>query len=436
MDTAREYSIYVCEQRAIPQLSDGLKSSQRKMLWTIRSKKEKIKTISLAGESISEGFYVHGDQSAAQTISLLAAPYVNNVPLLTGIGAFGSLIDPYSFGAPRYTYVKKNLFTQKILYPDLDIVPLTENYDGSNLEPKHFLPIIPIVLLNGISGIAVGWSTEILPRSLNDLIDAVISAIKNEKIKEPEPRYTYLDIKYKRLDKNVWEFIGKVEKKDNSTIIVKSLPPELTLEKFKERLDSLEEEGKIQDYTDDSTESINITIKFKRGSICDWDEEKIIDFLKLRTRKTERIIVIDFDGNSIKHYDDVCLLIKDWVQWRLGFYKKRYQKLLKECEDELEYWLGLKNCFENNFLKNIQNCKNKKEILEIAKKTTGDISEKNLEKIVNLPTYKWNEEFYNEVLDNIRNLCEKILEYKSILESDEKIRNIFSEEVVNLKKIK
>lgn len=434
MDTSREYSIYVCEQRAIPQITDGLKSSQRKMLWVIRNKKEKIKTISLAGEAISEGLYLHGDQSASQAISMLAAPYANNVPLLTGIGSFGSLTDPYSIGAPRYTYVKKNIFTEKILYADLDLVPLVENYDGSNLEPKHFLPLVPLVLLNGVSGIAVGWATEILPRNLNDLIDAVVAVLESKDFETPEPKYDYLDIVTKKIDTNVWEFYGKIEKNDNSSIVVKSLPPETTLEKFKEKLDSLEEEGKIQEYVDNSSEKIDILVKFKRGTLSDYNEEKILDLLKLRTRKTERIVVIDFDGNSVKQYDSAKDLIIDWVSWRIKFYYSRYEKLIAELEDEIEYLISLKKCFEENFLENIKICKNKKEVLNLIQNIVGNISEKNIEKISQLPTYKWNNEYYKEVLNEIEEKCNKILEYQEILNDHSKIKNIYKSELEETRK--
>ena len=171
-DSSREYSIYVCQSRGIPSISDGLKDAQRKALDVIKPIGDKIKTISLAGLMISSNRYLHGDAAACDTISLMAAPYCNNVPLLSGIGAFGTRVGPDDWGAPRYTYVKKNSFTESLVFQDYDIVPMKENYDGSVLEPRHFLPLIPLVLLNGVSGIAVGWSTEILPHSLSGLIDA------------------------------------------------------------------------------------------------------------------------------------------------------------------------------------------------------------------------------------------------------------------------
>jgi DNA topoisomerase-2 len=78
--TSRDYSIYVCQSRGIPSICDGLKDAQRKALFVIKPKTDKIKTISLAGELISSNIYLHGDASAAETLSLMAATYCNNVP--------------------------------------------------------------------------------------------------------------------------------------------------------------------------------------------------------------------------------------------------------------------------------------------------------------------------------------------------------------------
>jgi DNA gyrase/topoisomerase IV subunit A len=276
-DTSRDYSIYVCQSRGIPSVSDGLKDAQRKSLFVMKSQGEKIKTISLAGKLISENIYLHGDAAACDTISLMAAPYCNNIPLLSGIGAFGTRVGPSDWGAPRYTYVKKSTYTDALIYQDYDIIPLKENYDGSVMEPKHFLPLIPVVLLNGVSGIAVGWSTEIMPRSLEDLIDATLAAIDGKK-KLPSllPKYEYLKTNVRSLGDNQFEFTGKVII-DGSSVIVTELPPDLSLEKFKARLNKMEDEEQIQTYIDRSTKEIHIEVRFKRGSINDWTETHAIE---------------------------------------------------------------------------------------------------------------------------------------------------------------
>ena len=436
LDTSREYAIYVCSNRAIPRVTDGLKDGQRKTLWVIRNKTDKIKTISLAGELISSNLFLHGDQSAAQTISMMAGPFCNNTPFLKGIGSFGTKVSPQSFGAPRYTYVKKNKALEEIMLKDLDIVPLKENYDGSTLEPETFLPIVPTVLLNGISGIAVGWSTDILPHSLKDLTDAVLAVLDGKSIKRIKPHYDYLDINVNDLGGSQWEFFGKLERIDHSTIKVKSLPPDLSLEKFRERLDQYEEEGKINDYVDDSSEEIQIIIKFKRGYLTDKTDQDLIEFLKLKSKKTERIVVLGFNGDSIKQYECPEDLVVDFVQWRFGYYITRYEKMLADDGYEIKYWQGLKACFDKNIPNKLVGSKNKQEIVDKISKVTKDLDDKQLDKLASLPTFRWNDEYYQEVLKKIAELEKSIQEYTDILADNNRIIDIYKNEVKALKTLK
>ena len=437
----REYGVYVCDSRSIPLICDGLKSSQRKMLWVMKDKNEKIKTISLAGEAISMGLYLHGDQSAAATISMMAAPFLNNVPYFKGIGSFGTQIDPYAWGAPRYTYVKKNPILDKFMFTDEDIIPMKDNYDGTCKEPVHFLPLIPTLLLNGISGIAVGWSTEILPHNPLNIIKIMKKILNNENDDlNLEPEYMNNDVIVSRINENTWEFYGKFERLDNSRIIVTSLPPDMPLEKFKEKLDQLEDEEKIQEYTDESSENIKVIIKFKRGSLQNLKDKEIYDLLKLKTRKTQRIVVVDFDGNTIKKYDNVIELIKVWCNWRLTFYRKRYENLLINSKREILQHECLLKCFEKQLLKRILNKKNKNEIYGEIENTISEYKNK-MEKeefhkiissISNIPIWRWNNETENDTKNKILELTNKIKEYEKILSSQEEQKKIYLEELESL----
>lgn len=436
-DTSREYSIYVCQSRGIPSVSDGLKDAQRKALFVMKTINDKIKTISLAGRMISENIYLHGDAAAADTVSLMAAPYCNNVPLLAGIGAFGTRIGPTDWGAPRYTYVKKNSHTESLIYQDYDIVPLKENYDGSVQEPKHFLPLIPLVLLNGVSGIAVGWSTEILPRSISGLIDATLAAIDGKK-KLPEllPCYEYLQTTVRGIGDNAYEFVGKVEI-DGSTVIVTELPPDLSLEKFKARLNKMEDEEQIQTYIDRSTKDIKVEVRFKRGTINGWTPEKAIDFLKLKSRTTERLVVLDWDGNNIKQYENTEKLIRDFVEWRLGFYTIRFTRLIEQARSQLNWNLALKSCYDNKLPAFLSSAANRLEIIDKIKAYTANISldDGQRDRIASLPSYRWAKDAYSEILKNIVDLGNTIAEYESILADPAKLRAIYRQEVSQLKKL-
>ena len=441
-ETSREYSIYVCESRAIPRVADGLKDAQRKALWLIRNKNEKIKTVSLAGEMISSGLYLHGDQSAAGSISMLAAPYVNNVPLLDGIGTFGTRVSPVEgIGAPRYTYVKRGKAAKELMFHDLDIVPLKENYDGSVMEPVHFLPLIPTVLLNGVSGIAVGWSTEILPRSFKSILEATIKVLDGQKtLKRIPPNYEKYNIGVKHLEDNSWEFTGKISELDSSTCKVTELPPDLTLEKFKERLNTFEDEGKIHSYSDRSTKIIDITIKFSRGSIKDWTEEKIIEFLKIKQKKSERIVIIDWNGRSIRQYESAEKVVLDFVDWRLGWYEKRYENLLSKDEHELMFWKGMKACFNDSFPNRILGHTNKASVTAdvkgVVEKAKLKLDAGQIERIIGQASHRWAKDAYTDVLEKIKNLEAAIKEHKAILKDPERRKAIYRSELEELKKVK
>ena len=436
--TSRDYSIYVCQSRGIPSICDGLKDAQRKALFIMKPKSDKIKTVSLAGEMISSNIYLHGDASAAETLSLMAALYCNNVPFLHGIGAFGTKVGPTDWGAPRYTYLKKYAMTESLVYPDYDIIPLKENYDGSVLEPRHFLPLIPLVLLNGISGIAVGWSTEILPRSLSDLIDATIAAIDGKTVNKLIPKYDYLDCTVSQNPTNVnsWLFTGKV-RFDGNTIWIEELPPDLSLEKFKARLNQMEEDELIQTYIDRSTKDIKIEVKFKRGTIAEWTEEKAIDFFKLRSKTTERIVVLNWDSNSIKQYDTAEGLVKEFVEWRLGFYKVRYQKMVDDLTYDLNYNLALKSCYDGKLPAFLPKAQNKTEIVteidRLVKNLKVDDDQK--QKIASLPSYRWAKDSYNDIVNTIGSLTTTIADYQAILADPKKQRDIYKKEVQSLKKL-
>lgn len=434
--TSRDYSIYVCQSRGIPSVCDGLKDAQRKALFIIKPKGEKIKTVSLAGEMISSNIYLHGDASAAETLSLMAALYCNNIPFLHGIGAFGTKVGPTDWGAPRYTYLKKYNMTEALIYPDYDIIPLKENYDGSVLEPKNFLPLIPLVLLNGISGIAVGWSTDILPRTLEDLIDATVKAIDGKKIETITPRYDYLDCGVRNLGGNAWEFTGKV-RFDGNTIWVEELPPDLSLEKFKARLNQMEDEEKIQTYIDRSTKEIKIEIKFKRGVITDWDTDKAIDYLKLRSKTTERIVVLDWDGNNIKQYETAESLIKEFVEWRLGWYAVRYKKMVDDLTYDLNFNLALKACFDKGLPAFLPKAQDKAGVVDkIVDFTKGiAIDDDQTQRIAGLPSYRWAKDSYDDIVRKIKELTDTIAEYQAILADPKKQRDIYKKEVQALKKL-
>jgi DNA gyrase/topoisomerase IV subunit A len=439
-NTSKEYAIYVCENRAIPKIQDGLKDGQRKALWLLRNQTEKIKTISLAGVMISSNLYLHGDTSAADSIGKLAAPYINNVPLIEGIGTFGTRTAPVDgISAPRYTYVKPNKATQLLVYPDIDLVPLKENYDGSTKEPEYFLPIIPLLLLNGIFGVAVGWGTNIQPHSLSQLIEATKAVLQDKPLPDLKPTYSYLETTIVPMEDkdDKWKMYGKGEVVNHNTIKITELPVGTSIEQFRDRLNSMEENDQIVSYTDDSTDVISFNVRFKRGTVAEWTPDKIIEFFKLHEVITERVVVLDWSQTSIRKTDTETV-IREHAKWRLGWYNERYKRKFELADTECNYWLGVKACFDGKITSLTTGKTTKEEIVDVVRSlTTGiKLTEDQIQKIVSLPLYKWATEEYVKVTSKIAELIANMDEYISILKDEKKIKKIYIDELNQLAKLK
>jgi DNA gyrase/topoisomerase IV subunit A len=415
-------------------------------LWLLRNKTDKIKTIALAGQMIASELYLHGDVSAANTISMLAGPYCNNRPLVHGIGAFGTRANPTSFAAPRYTSVKRSKIAQDVLYADLDVVPMVDNHDGSNQMPGTFLPLIPLVLLNGIKGIATGWSTNILPRRYEDLIGAVEDVLSRKPVRDLMPSYENRDVTVVREhgEPNKYIISGKAVRKNTTTVTVTELPPDMSLEAFRERLVALEDDGKITNFTDRSTKTINIEIKMTRAALGNLSDAGIIDFLKLRTLTTENIVVQGVGGSNIITYTSIEQLVKDWVEWRLGLYLERFKKLLTDEKKNNLYWRYVIACFEGNprlghppmpeFAREltVSELRDYVELLGSLKKLPKASSEL-IERIINIPIHRWTIDGEEKAQTELEESYHRIEKYKEMVDSDRLRKALFKREVVALK---
>ena len=178
-----DYARYVVENRAIPSCIDGLKPTQRKVvyiankIWKTGNEKP-MKLFQLAGRVAAEAFYHHGNTSLESSMVGMAQKFKNSLPLLEGVGQFGSLRSPAA-GAPRYISAKLHP-NFRLLYQDFDLLE-NKIEEGEKIEPAFFLPIVPTVILNGTSGIAVGFATNILNRNPKDVVDACISTLNNKR---------------------------------------------------------------------------------------------------------------------------------------------------------------------------------------------------------------------------------------------------------------
>jgi DNA topoisomerase-2 len=402
----KEFSLYVIENRAIPSVIDGLKPVQRKIIhvsnqiWKTGSEKE-LKVFQLAGKVASDAFYHHGNQSLENAIITMAQDFKNNMPLLHGEGQFGSLRSPEA-GAPRYVGAKlhKNF---RILYKDFELLDYKEE-EGEQIEPKFFLPIVPTILLNGSSGIAVGFSSNILNRNILDVVNACESLIKGKKINKINPYINTFNGQFIQdlENKKRWIIRGNLQVLNTTSVKITELPPSMTFEKYENILDDLIEKKVIVSYDDNCKDGIEYIIKFTRENLSKYDEEKLIKILKLEEYETEVYSTLDENG-SLRIFDSVEEMVQYFVVFRLSYYDKRKQYLLDKMKHELKV---LSN--RGRFIKAI--VEGKLEVKNIAKeKIIKDIEVMGLDKIddsydylLRMPIWSLTKEMYEKLKEDFK----------------------------------
>ncbi|MEO0580529.1 MAG: DNA gyrase subunit A, partial [Pseudomonadota bacterium] len=181
-----DYSMYVILDRALPQIGDGLKPVQRRIVYAmselgLSATSKPKKSARTIGDVIGK-FHPHGDSACYEAMVLMAQPFSYRYPLVFGQGNFGSTDDPKSFAAMRYTESKLTPYAASLLSElGQGTVEWGPNYDESQREPLSLPARLPNLLLNGTSGIAVGMSTDVPPHNLNEVVSAAIRMLENSR---------------------------------------------------------------------------------------------------------------------------------------------------------------------------------------------------------------------------------------------------------------
>ena len=281
--------------RSIPHLCDGLKPSQRKVLFCCfkRNLVKEIRVAQLAGYVSEHGAYHHGEASLQGTIVNMAQNYVgsNNIHLLEPVGQFGSRIEGGKDSAqPRYIHTHISPLTMKI-YDKRD-EPLLKNLedDGQKVEPEYYIPILPMILVNGASGIGTGWSTDIPCYNPNDIVANMISYLNNEEMEPMKPWYQ--GFKGQIIQTSDTGFISKgICKIVGDTVEITELPIHIWTDKYKEFLESI-----IIDTTktDDKKKKLNI-IRYYDSYCSDTRIHFILYFPKGELEKPKWKKIVDED---------------------------------------------------------------------------------------------------------------------------------------------
>lgn len=326
-------------KRSLASCIDGLKESQRKVIYAIRkkfkSKQDFIKVAQLSGYVAEQTDYKHGEQNLCETIIKFAQDFVgtNNIPLLEPDGQFGTRLEGgKDSAASRYIYTKPHKIL-KYLFREEDDPILTYTNEG---EPTTFIPILPIILINGSIGIGTGWSCFIPQYNPLELLDYLYLKLKNDGEQggqsppladgakhHPEQEPLILDPYYKNFKGKIKPFddertkfttYGKMKRVDERTIQVTELPIGMWTDKFKDHCISLIEKGMLSKLINESTtDQVNFTLK----DLQDTTTIKLTSVLH-----TSNMVLFNHD-NVITKYQTINNILDEYFKTRLYYYRLR-----------------------------------------------------------------------------------------------------------------
>ncbi len=383
-----EYASYVIKERAIPDVDDGLKPVQRRILWSLhRMDDGKFhKVANVIGHTMQ--YHPHGDASIGSALVVLA----NKEYYIDRQGNFGNILTGDEASAARYIECRLTPLAREVLFNN-DITEFTDSYDGRNKEPIRLPCKVPSLLMLGADGIAVGMATHILPHNFKELLEAQIAILKNEEY-EIYPDF----LQGGRMDVSNYEdgngkitLRAKIER-EGRKLIIREIPASTTVDSLIASIEKAAERNKIKiasinDYT---TENVEIEITPMRG----YDPEKA---LKALFAYTDCSVSINVNLMVICDNRPVQMTVPEIIE-------RNTEKLLQYLKMELEIELGKLNdkfhsktleqiFIENRIYKRIEDCESFEKVRsevrtgveKFRKMLKRDISEDDIDMLLAIP---------------------------------------------------
>lgn len=388
-DTYSEAALYM-NFRNTASYVDGLKNAARKVVYTIKKKniKELQKVSALGSEVVKTAEYLHGDSGIQGTIDTMAKSYcgANNLPVLKGTGAFGTRFTPTA-AAARYIFAEPAEYFNELFKPEDDINLGNQTFEGHEIEPIYYAPTLPLLLVNGSEGIGVGFSSDIFPRSIENMFKATRAKIAKKNLKNEwfVPSWkgfkgTVELVEGSWIVKGLATFNGK-------KVLIEEVPMTWDLQGYTKLLRKLKEDGKISrfnDYAEDDNFKFEVYLtdeELAKG------QDIILKDLGLVKSMTETLTCID-ENNAIREYNNVREIFEDYYKLKIETLKKRIKseiaRLSKEEKDLNETYK-----FIMEVIKGTVDMKLKKaEVEKVLKEKKYTI----IDKLISLPLYNLTED--------------------------------------------
>lgn len=322
-------------ERSIPSLVDGLKPGQRKVLFTCfkRNDKREVKVAQLAGSVAEMSSYHHGEMSLMMTIISLAQNFVgsNNLNLLQPIGQFGTRLHGGKDSAsPRYIFTMLSPLA-RLAFPALDDNVLKFLYDDNQrVEPEWYIPILPMVLINGAEGIGTGWSCKIPNFDIREVVNNIRRMLDGDEPQPMIPSYKNFKGTIDSLGHNQYLVNGEVSILDSTTIEISELPVRTWTQVYKEQvlepmLNGTEKTPPlITDYKEYHTDTtVKFQIKMSAQKLAEAEAAGLHKVFKLQTSLSCTNMVLFDHVGFLKKYESAEEILREFFELRLHYYSLR-----------------------------------------------------------------------------------------------------------------
>tara|TARA_B100000795_G_scaffold269805_1_gene260475 strand:+ start:2944 stop:6378 length:3435 start_codon:yes stop_codon:yes gene_type:complete len=440
-------------KRSMPSVIDGLKKSQRKILFGGFKKKltSEIRVAQFAGYVSEHCGYHHGEASLQKTMIGMAQDFVgsNNIPLYFPGGQFGSRIMGGSDSAqPRYIHTKLPELTFKLFNKDDNNVLEYFDDDGFLVEPVTYVPILPMILVNGAEGIGTGWSTNIPSYNPEDIIRNIRHKLNGEEMTSMIPWYRGFKGTIEKLTDTSYLTRGIYHIEGDSKAVITELPIKSWTDKYKESLENMIiETGKdskktqlLRNYSSYCSDTkIHFELIFPRDKLIglthsleqnDDGQNKFEKALKL-TSKINISNMVLYDRNGyLKKYKSPLEIIDEYFIVRMEYYHKRKDHQLKSLEQELQIVNARVKFIEEFIAGTIQiSNKTKKDILEQLETKKYKMVDESFDYLIKMPIYNLTKEKTDELKNN---RDAKVADYSNLKDMD--VKDIYLKELKDFEK--
>jgi topoisomerase-4 subunit A len=359
------YSMYVIMDRALPHIGDGLKPVQRRIVYAMSelglSATAKYKKSARTVGDVLGKFHPHGDSACYEAMVLMAQPFSYRYPLVDGQGNWGAPDDPKSFAAMRYTESRLSRFSE-VLLAELGqgTVDWQPNFDGTMQEPKTLPARLPHILLNGITGIAVGMATDIPPHNVREVADACVHLIENPKaevsdlldfVKAPDyPTDAEIITPKAEIEKIYQTGRGSIRMRavydvEQGDIVITSLPHQASGGKILEQIAGQMTAKKLPMVVDLRDESdhenpVRLVIIPRSNRV---DVEQLMQHLFASTdlEKTYRVNINMIGLDNRPAVKNLLVILSEWLEYRRETVRRRLQYRLDKVLARLHILDGL-----------------------------------------------------------------------------------------------